>query len=376
MAHTVVRTAQRRRAAFRPWLVLVAAVCCAGPLGAQTIGPDLLVPGAQLPPHGSVRIAAQLSGQIAQSYFSVRDGRTELPSGLGGSKTAAAAGLEALYVFHPRAAAFVSWLPGAVFASSFSADDQRRATGFHPLHAGVWLQLAEAGGWFPGGAPGGGGGLIGGPAGLDAGAAFVIAAPFPWPDYEREVERLNNGLSYTPENSGVRAWGVGYLLEGEWHTAALAPRPATLSVHLTHDLLVYLPADYDSSGLREFEENRIWELLENTERWDKIWYRYQLGFSAAPRLRLPTEGGALWRFSLPVAFRYRPEPSFDNNVAVRNTEEWYLSTGVNASVVLPGLARHWELVLDYHFPAAGSNVRSEHLFSVALITEFSVRSEP
>lgn len=357
--------ARRVRAVLRPWLILMAALWCAAPLAAQTIGPDLLIPATELPPAGSLRIAAQLSGMAAQSYFSVRDGRTQLTDGLGGNMAAAAGGVEALYVFHPRAAAFVSWLPGGVFASRFTADHQRRATGFHPLHAGIWLKLS------------GQQGALGGPGDeIQSGVALVAALPFSWPDYEREVDRLNNGLSYTPENSGVRAWGVGYLLEGEWHTRALGPGSASLSLHLAHDLLVYLPADYDTAGLREFEENRIWELLENTDSVEKIWYRYQIGLYAAPRLRLATEGGALWRFSMPVAFRYRPEPMFDGNVAVRNTEEWYLSTGVNASLVLPGLARHWELALGYHFPAAGRNVRAEHHISATLITEFSARSEP
>lgn len=346
--------------ALKPLLGGLLLLAWAAGAGAQTIGPDLLIPGTELPPRGALRIAAQLSGHGGRSYFSPEDGRTRLTDGLGGDSGALTGGIEALYSFSAHAAAFVSWLPGGVLASAFSADEQRRATGFYPLHAGAWVKLT------------GSDGLLRGTAAwpVDSGAALVVSIPFQWPDYERELERRNQGLSYTAENSGVRAWGFGYLLEAEWY-----PGPPGVSLWAAHDLLVFLPADYRSAGLREFEENRIWELLEETEAVDTIWYRYQLGFCAAPRLQVPTEAGTLWRLSLPLSFRYRPAPIFDGRIAVINTQEWQLDLGVQASVVLPRLQRHTELVVGYQAPVAGRNLRAEHRISTALIVDLTARSE-
>ena len=342
---------------------LLLALGSAGGAGAQTIGPDLLIPGTALPPQGALRLAAQISTRAAWSYFSVADGRSELSDSLGGSMTTVAGGIETLWAFSPHAALFVSWLPGGVFASSFSADEQRRATGFFPLHSGVWVKLSGDNGLWRGSA-----------AAVSSGVALVTAIPMPWPDYQRELERLNQGLTYTPENSGVRAWGFGYLLEGEW-CALRPPGLAGLSLWAAHDLLLFLPADYNSAGLREFEENRIWELLQETESVDTIWYRYQAGAYLAPRLRLHGASGALWRVGLPLSFRYRPEPVFDGDIAVKHTQEWQLDLGVQASVILPQTRRYWEFVFGYRAPLAGRNLRAEHQLSLAAVVDFTARTE-
>ncbi len=352
--------ALRRRVAA---LTLLLALGSAAGAGAQTIGADLLIPGTALPPQGALRLAVQISAQAAWSYFSVEDGRSDLTDGLGGNMAAMAGGIEALWAFSPHAALFVSWLPGGVFASSFSADEQRRATGFFPLHSGVWVKLSGDNGLWRGSA-----------AAVSSGVALVTAIPMPWPDYQRELERLNQGLTYTPENSGVRAWGFGYLLEGEWR-ALRPPGLAGLSLWAAHDLLLFLPADYNSAGLREFEENRIWELLQETESVDTIWYRYQAGAYLAPRLRLHGASGALWRVGLPLSFRYRPEPVFDGDIAVKHTQEWQLDLGVQASVILPQTRRYWEFVFGYRAPLAGRNLRAQHQLSLAAVVDFTARTE-
>lgn len=338
--------------------VLAVFLSAGAPLGAQTIGPDLLIPGTDMPPAGSLRFAAQLSFYGAWSYYSVSDGRSELTDSLGGEMGAMAAGLEMVYSLSPAAAAFVSWAPGGSFASRFSADEKRRASGFWPLHAGIWLKLT------------GSEGLLRAPAAVDSAAALVLAVPFGWPDYERELERRNDGLVYNPENSGVRAWGLGYLLETEWRAAA---RPHRFSLWAAHDLLVFLPAAYDTAGLREFEENRIWGLLENSEPFDTIWYRYQLGLYLAPRLNLRGFDDALWRVALPFSFRYRPAPIFDGEVAVADTEEWELTAGITAAIVLPGVTRHWEFVVGYDAPLAGRNLRALHQLRLGLAVDLIAR---
>jgi hypothetical protein len=82
----------------------------------------------------------------------------------------------------------------------------------------------------------------------------------------------------------------------------------------------------------------------------------------------------LWRLGLPVSVRYRPEPVFDGNIAVRDTQEWHLDAGLSVSIVPSGLQRHWEFVMDYSAPMAGRNVRAHHQVGLSAVVDLISRS--
>ncbi|TVQ96808.1 MAG: hypothetical protein EA403_15725, partial [Spirochaetaceae bacterium] len=296
-----------------------------------------------------------------------------IPDSLGGTLTAAAIGAQALFAPAPGWTVGVSWMPGVTALSTFSADANRRAIGFSPVYVGVVRQIT--GGMNPlvtdsAVSPGGGSWSP-----LTTTAALIVAVPIPWPDYEIQLDRLNRGGTYVAENSGVRAWAVGYQLAAHW-TPGAPPSAGPWSLHATHDLLVFFPAPYESAGLIEYEQNQIWKTIPDIEPFDTINYRFQVGLEVEPRLHLTALTGSTWRVGVPVAWRYRPAPVFDGELAVRDTQEWSLHAGVSAAVTPFGMRRHLEFIFDYRAPVAGKNLRAEHQLGVALAVDLISRRTP
>ena len=348
------------------------------------VGTNLLVADAVLPPAGTLRFAAAVSPVHARNYFPVTGGRAGIPDSLGGSMTAASFGLQALFTAAPGWTVGASWMPGVAALSSFSADENRRALSFAPVHLAVARQITGGinplfAGSVAGSAPPPGGGP-GSP--LTTTAALIVAVPIPWPDYEIQLDRLNQGGTYVAENSGVRAWAVGYQLAAHWipgapPAAAFEYRPASpWSLHATHDLLIFLPAPYESAGVTEYEQNQIWKTIPDIEPFDTINYRFQVGVEVEPRLHLTALTGSMWRVGVPVAWRYRPAPVFDGELAVRDTQEWSVHAGITAAVTPFGMRRHLEFIFDYRAPVAGKNLRAEHRLGVGLAVDFISRRTP
>ena len=331
------------------------------------VGTNLLVADAVLPPAGTLRFGAAASPVYSQRYFPATGGRALTPDSLGGTLTAASFGLQALFAPAPGWALGASWMPGVTALSSFSADENRRALGFAPVHLAVARQIT--GGINP---------LFAGPGRpLTTTAALIVAVPIPWPDYGIQLDRLNQGGTYVAENVGVRAWAVGYQLTGNWIPGAGAsPAAGPWSLHATHDLLIFLPAPYESAGLTEYEQNQIWKTIPDIEPFDTINYRFQVGLEVEPRLHLTALTGATWRVGVPVAWRYRPAPVFDGELAVRDTQEWSLHAGISAAVTPFGMRRHLEFIFDYRAPVAGKNLRAEHRLGVGLAVDFISRKTP
>lgn len=327
-----------------------AALATAGPLpGAfaeQRV--DLSRP---VPAEGELLAAIETSGSLAPGLFGRNFDYEERPGNLGGTYWQIAAGLWAVYGVSDAVALGLDFSPGGVVISRYADEENRRRGRLSDLVLSARFEL-----WGDDGlvGPGRWGGT---PMELSVGPRIVLAMPAP--DYESALENRQRDERYVAANQDLHAWGAGARVE-----LTLEPSP-DLRIRTSHQLDIFLPADYGSAGLSAYEENELREALTGVEPFDTIWYRYRYKGAAGIDWRV----GSTWDLQpLTLEADYLPPPIVDDLAPLSDTDSFLLRGGIGAEARISRQEGKAPILFRsaYYAPLLGKNRNAEHTLMLSL----------
>ncbi|MFP4429983.1 MAG: hypothetical protein ACLFPV_01900 [Spirochaetaceae bacterium] len=304
-----------------------------------------------VPAHGELFGATEISGSLAPGLFDRSFDYDPRPGSLGGSYWQLAAGLWAVYGVSEAVALGLDFSPGGVIISRYADEENRRRGRLSDLVLSARFELL------------GDDGLVGPgrrgrtPVELSVGPRIVLAMPAP--DYATALENRQAGERYVAANQDLHAWGAGIGLD-----LALSPSP-DLSLRTSHQLDIFLPAEYDSAGLSAYEENEIRRALTGVEAFDTIWYRYRYRGAAGVDRRL-SESWDLQPLTLEVD--YLPPPIVDDLDPLSDTDSLLLRGGIGAEARIPRREGKAPILFRsaYYAPLLGKNRNAEHTLMLSL----------
>ena len=304
-----------------------------------------------VPVDGELFAATEISASLAPGVFDRSFAYEKRPGDLGGSYWQIAAGLWAVYGVSDAVAIGLDFSPGGVVISRYADEENRRRGRLSDLVLSARFEL-----W-------GDDGLVGpgrwGRIPMEVALAPRIILAMPAPNYAAALENRQAGERYVAENQDLHAWGAGVGLD-----LALSPSPVW-SIRTSHQLDLFLPADYGSAGLSAYEENEIRRALTGVEAFDTIWYRYRYRGAAGVDWR-PTDTWDVQPLTLEID--YLPPPIVDDLDPLSDTDSLMLRLGVGAEARISRREGKAPILFRsaYYAPLLGKNRNAEHTLILSL----------
>ncbi len=300
---------------------------------------------------GELLAGIEVSGAIAPGLYDRDVVYQERPGLFGGTYWQVASGLWAGYGINDSVGVAVGFSPGAVIVSRYFDGENRRRAGVSDLVLSGVVRL-----W-------GQEGLLGGAAlrtaPLEVWLKPRLVLAMPAPDYAEALENRRVGESYVAANQDLHAFGAGIEFD------VVVDLRSGWRVATGHQLDIFLPSDYNESGLAAYEQNQLRDALSTVDPFETIWYRYRY------RGAIETEWAASPTWLLQpviVDFEYRPSPIVDDLDPLSDTDASLLRLGLGTEgrILRSGGRAPVLLRATYLAPVLGKNRGAEHLLVLSV----------